>query len=482
VTRLLSAVFTGVLTIFLIRELGPRDYGVFALAMGVGTITLLPSDFGISQAAARFVAERRHDRQQVHAVVSDALRLKLIVSGALCLVLAAVAGPVADAYGTPGLEWPIRILALAVFGQGLLGFYDQLFEAQRRMIVYLRIVGFESALEATASIGLVLAGLGVSGAMAGRAGAYLFAAGLGFVLLSRALGVTPSLRTRGGHVRRIASYGSALLIIDGAYVLFTQIDVLLIGAILGVTAVGRFQAPLRIVAFLGYAGTSAATGVAPRVARGVEGPNTRALEVALRRLMAFQGVLIAPLVVWAEPLTELAFGAGYGESADVLRGVTPYMFLLGISPLLARSISYLGEARRRIPIAIGAVAVNFAIDIALLSELGIIAAAIGTDVAYFFYAAAHLWICRRMLGIAVRPLGLTLFRTLLAAAVMSGVLVAFGTGTVAVPLLISGAVAGTAVYVGALLLLREVSPDELRRALRALRALFGQMRGGPARG
>jgi O-antigen/teichoic acid export membrane protein len=450
--------------------------------LGVGSIALLPSDFGISQAAARFVAEWRHDHRRVHAVVSDALRLKLIVSGTLCLVLAAVAGPVANAYDTPALEWPIRILALAVFGQGLLGFYDQLFEAQRRMIVYLRIVGFESALEATASIGLVLAGLGVSGVMAGRAGAYLFAAGLGFVLLARALGVTPNPRARGGHVRQIAGYGSALLIIDGAYVLFSQIDVLLIGAILGVTAVGQFGAPLRIVTFLSYAGTSAASGVAPRVARGVEGPDTRALAGALRRLMAFQGVLIAPLIVWAEPLTEVAFGEGYGESADVLRGLVPYVFLLGVSPLLARSVNYLGEARRRIPISIGALAVNFAIDIALLSELGIIAGAIGTDVAYFLYAAAHLWICRRMLAIPLRPLGLTLIRTLLAAAVMSGVLAAFGTGSVAVPLLLGGGVVGTAAYVGVLLLTREVSPDDLRRALGSLRALSGRSQAGPAQG
>jgi O-antigen/teichoic acid export membrane protein len=198
--------------------------------------------------------------------------------------------------------------------------------------------------------------------------------------------------------------------------------------------------------------------------------------------MAVQGLFIAPLVVWAEPLTKLAFGSGYGESADVLRAATPYAFLLGISPLLARGVTYLGEARRRIPIAIGTVLVNFAIDVALLSHIGIIAGAYGTDVAYGLYVAAHLWICRRLLGTPLRPLAATLARTLVAAAVMSGVLALFGTGTVALPLLIAGGLVGTLAYAGALVAIGEVSPDELRRGLAALRALLGRWRAAPERG
>ena len=173
---MMSAAFTAVLTLFLVRALGPKDYGVFALALGVGSLALIPSDFGISQATARFLAEYRWDRSAVAAVVSDALRLKLFVSAVTCLLLAALAGPIAAAYDTEALTWPIRILALSIFGQDMLLLYDQVMEADRRVTVYLRVAGAESFVETVASIGLVLAGLGAAGAMAGRAGGYLFGA------------------------------------------------------------------------------------------------------------------------------------------------------------------------------------------------------------------------------------------------------------------------------------------------------------------
>lgn len=468
-----SAVFTAILLLFLVRALGPEEYGVFALAMSVGGLVTLPANLGIANATSRFMAESRHDRLTVHGVVSDAFRLKLLASGFFCLVLVFAAEPIANAYDTPELTWPIRILSFAVFGQSMLQLYDQIFEAEGRLSVYLRIVAAESAVETVSSIVLVLAGLGVSGAIAGRAGAYLFAAGFGLVLIVRTLEMRPKLTGPShGNVRRIVGYGSALLIIDGAFTLFSKIDVLLIGAIIDIEAVGEFEAAMRLAAMTTYAGAAVAAGVAPRVARGQEGPDTGAFDSALRRLMVLQGVFIAPFLIWAEPLTELALGPNYPDSAGVIRALTPFVFLLAISPVLARGVTYMGEARLRIPIAIGALLVNLAIDLALLSEIGIVAGAIGTDVAYTLYVAAHLWICKRLIGTQLRPLARTFLAVLLAIACMSAVLFAFGTGEVALPLLLVGGTLGLAVYVGALLATREVTPAELSALRRRVAAML----------
>ena len=62
-------------------------------------------------------------------------------------------------------------MAVSVLAEGLLQLFDQVFEAEGKMSFYLRVVGAESAAETVASIALVLAGFGVAGAMAGRAGA-----------------------------------------------------------------------------------------------------------------------------------------------------------------------------------------------------------------------------------------------------------------------------------------------------------------------
>jgi O-antigen/teichoic acid export membrane protein len=462
VISMISAVFSTALLIYLTRALGPEEYGVFALALSIGSLILLPSNLGIPNAASRFMAELHHDRPAVHGVVFDALRLKLIVSALFCIVLAVLAGPIASAYDTPELLWPIRIVSIAVFGQSMLQLYDQIFEAEGRISVYLRIVTLESAVETFASIALVLAGLGVSGAMAGRAGAYVFAAGFGLVLVIRSLGMRRSLRGPGhGNVRRIVGYGSALLIIDGAFTLFSRIDVLLIGAIIDVTAVGEFEAATRVLTLTAYVGAAAAAGVSPRVAKSKDGPDTESFDRSLVGLMLLQGVFLAPLIVWAEPLTDLVLGDQYVNTPDVLRALAPFAFLMAISPVLASAVNYLGEARRRIPLAIGALLVNVVIDLLLLSKIGIVAGAIGTDVAYLIYVLGHIWICHKLLGTRIAPLAKAFAQALLAAAVMSGVLFAFGTGAIALPLLILGGAAGVAAYAAVLLLIGAVTRAQL---------------------
>jgi hypothetical protein len=94
-----------------------------------------------------------------------------------------------------------------------------------------------------------------------------------------------------------------------------------------------------------------------------------------------------------------------------------------------------------------------------------VAGALGTDIAYVFYVVAHLWICRQMMGMQLRPLALTLARVLVAAAAMSAVLLACGTGTVGLPVLVAGGIAASLVYAGALLLLREITIAEARAGL-----------------
>ena len=135
----------------------------------------------------------------------------------------------------------------------------------------------------------------------------------------------------------------------------------------------------------------------------------------------------------------------------------------GLGTLLSLGVNFLGEARRRLPIAIGAVVVNFAIDLILIPEIGIVGAAIGTNVAFAIYVGGHLWVCRRMIDLPLGPLGLSVLRSLLAAAAMAGVLFALGTDEVATPVLVGGLVASSLVYLAVVVALREVPLAELRR-------------------
>ena len=114
---------------------------------------------------------------------------------------------------------------------------------------------------------------------------------------------------------------------------------------------------------LQYSGLALSAGVSPRLARGGDAPNVQAFAAGIRYLMILQGLLVVPPLVWAGPITDLVLGDQLAESADVMRALAPLTFLFGIAPLARSCVNYLGEARRRIPIAIVALVANFVVSI-----------------------------------------------------------------------------------------------------------------------
>jgi O-antigen/teichoic acid export membrane protein len=465
-TNVTTAAFTAVLTLFLVRKLGPHDYGLFALSVGIGTLLILFSDLGITGSAGRFIAEESGNVRRIAAVVSDSTRLKFFVLIPLCIALWLLAEPIANAYNAPGLIWPLRGMAIAMVGQGMFIFYRHVFVSIGRVSLTWRMILFESACEAGASIALVLAGAGAAGAAFGRGIGYLIGSTFGIVMVWRTLGGGTIGLSGRGQARRVARYGSAILLVTVAYTLFEQIGVLLIGAFIGPQAVGIFEAPNRLTIFLSYAGSALAYGIGPRLARRRDqAPDARAFTLATRGLLLLQGALLAPVIVWAEPIADLVLGSGYGESVGVLRALAPFMFMLATGTFMALTVNFLGEAKRRIWIAISTVVICAAIDVALLPTIGVVGGAIAMDVAFAGYVLGHYWICRRVFEFPVERLLLALGRCLLAAAAMAGVLALIGTSSLAWWQWLAGAVAGPLAYLATLVASRELSRAEITAAL-----------------
>ena len=480
--QMVGAAATAALTLYLVRALGPVEFGALAIALGLGGLVLLPGDFGVSGSASRFIAENRGDWPAIGGLLRDAMRLKLVVTGVLALVMFALADPIADAYGVGALAWTLRGMAIAIFAQSFFMLFTGAFVALGRISLNLRLVTAESLLEAATAATLVLLGAGAAGAAFGRAIGYCAAAGFGVVLTLKLIGRANLLHGRGpeGGSRRIFRYAGALLIIDGAYALMAPIGTLLLGALLSAKAVGVFSAPVRFITFLHYPGYSIAAGIAPRLARGrTTEPDVPALVSGLRWIILIQTVLVAPTIVWAQPITHILLGNGYARSADVLAVLAPFTFMSGFAPLLSLSVNYLGEARRRVPIAVITVLLSVGLDIWLIQDVGLLGSAISSDFAYGFYVLGHLWICKRLLDLPLRPVARDLARALLAAAAMSGVMAAFGTHRLGAPEIVVGGVAGIAVYVGVLLLTRAVTVDELRGARDAVARKLGRGRKAP---
>lgn len=460
-----TAAFTAALTIFLARELGPVGYGTFALALSVTGLLRRASSGATSQAVARYVAERHGDNAAIVGVLGMALRIRLLTAAGIAVALFVLAAPIANVYDAPELTWPLRGVAAALFGQSVMNFIYTVFVAMRRAGGSFTVVISESAMEFAASVVLVLLGGGATGAAFGRAIGYAFGALLALLLLARALRRSPLFGTGRSPVprREFVNYAGAMLVVSSASAVFAQIDVLLIGAFLTTGAVGIYSAPLRLIAFLGYPGYAVAQGVAPRMASHPdEPPNLEALTRALGYVVILQAGLVAFLLVWAEPIVRLALGSEFLESADVLRVLTPFVFLGGLAPLLISPLNYAGEGRRRIPLSIAAVVVAAGIDVVLIPKIGILGAAVGADVAYALYIGGHVWLSHRLLGLPLRPVASRAVRALVAAGGMAAVLALVGTAELSALQWIAGLGGGSAAFLAILLATKAVSVEEIR--------------------
>jgi stage V sporulation protein B len=463
-SQVATTVFTGVLTLYLVRALGASGYGVYALAVSVGGLLLLPAGLGLPWAVGRFLADHRGDINHARAILLVGLKLQVPAAVVASVGLFAASGAVAAAYGDPRLGWPLRWVALSLIGQALFGFLTSMAQSVRRVTVGLWMVLVESATETSASVALVLAGAGAAGATLGKAIGYTVAAAAGLYLTLRLLG---GARRRGSvpapvGLRTITSYAGAMFVVDLTWSAIAQVDVLLIGALLSTAAVGSFSAVLRIMSVLGYLGIAVAGGIAPRLSLGAGAPDTRAFAESARYLIMVQGLVIAPMVVWATPIVHLLLGPGYRSAAEIMRVLTVASFVSAPAALFSVAVTYLGEARRRVAIMLATLVLGLLSTYVLLRAVGLVGAAIADDIVQVVYVAAHVWILSRIITLDLRRLAWCCLRTLLAAGAMALPMLAVGTDHLSLAGWLIGSCAGGAAFGAVLLLTRELSLTELR--------------------
>jgi O-antigen/teichoic acid export membrane protein len=478
--QLVGGVLTAVLTIFLGRELSARQFGAFTFALSVITIFALIVDLGIGSATGRFMAERRDQPSAAAAVFRTALRLKLITGIPATVALLVLAGPICSTFGAQDAVWALRGSAIALLAQTLFNLVTGAFIALGKLRYNVVLATIESVAELTATFPLVLIGGTAAAAAFGRAIGFTVGLTAGLALVRRTI-ATRRMRDRneGGEQsvvspRRIIGYAGPLLLVDAAFRVFVSIDVLLIAAIVGGSArIAAFGLPMRLTVFFEYPGAAVAAAVAPRLTRGHSDDDVKLLAQSMRYLVIVQMLFTVPLLIWPEAIMHLLFGEKYAEAPEVLRALAPFVLLSGIAQLTTLTVNYLGEAWRRVPIAILMLTVNVVIDVLLLPRIGIVAGAIGTSAAYALWVPAHVWILRKRGGLRVRPFLVTVLRSGLAGGAMLGILALLGTGRVGIPLMLVGAVAGPAVYVAALFALRELGREDIAviRRLLARRVL-----------
>ncbi len=397
----------------------------------------------------------------------------MAVFGALILL----AGPLASAFGESGLDGAVRAAAIALFFSAGFSWVSGVYEGlqQGRMLALTAIL--KSVVEFVVVLAALLLGFGVVGALLGNALSYAAAVALGLYVMRPHMRWRHSLAEEEISTSAILRYGNHIWLAGVVWLLFERVDLVLLGAFIDTDAVGLYDAPWRVATILGLLGGSLASSVTPRIASVDRVAGAGLLTKAFRVSLAFYLPLGVITAVAANDLIVTLLGAEFARSATVLQALLPYVILIGLAPLVSRALDYVGVAAIRKWIALVAFVANLILDLILIPTIGLLGAAIGTNVAILIFVGGHFVVVARLFPLDRAALIGTLVRSTTAAAVGGalcwGILELPGPGllrlAVAFPVAIAAAV-------GVLVRTGEVPADKLRlhERLSVLRARVEQ--------
>lgn len=457
----------------LTRLLAPSQFGLVGAIAAVLSLIELTTDLGMGQAVI-------YEQEEGHSARVDvAFTINIALTTLLTLVAIALAPLIAGFFHASGHDGLFRLAMLDIFLTGLGGVHDGLL---------LRDLGFRMRIVTQVANSIVRAGVGVTLALLGfGASSMVWGMLAGTAAWAVSLWICtdfrPTLRFDREIARSIVPYGIGASLLSLLAQVTTQIDVAVVGRVLGARALGLYTVAFRVPSLVLENIANQVSLVAFPALSRKRVLDREGLAAATGRLVNYQSLyalpLAAGLAVEARPIVEVLFSAKWRDAAGVfaavcvMSGVSASGFALGDAfKALGRQRVMVGLTFIQLPVLVT--------TIVLLAPYGITAVAWGRCANVIFWVALMTIGAQRVLSI---PVPVTLKAMWPGAGAALGVGLAAGavrlwSGLPAVPELVLAGLAGAVGGAVALAVLAPPMFQELRLiVLGLLRALS---RGAPA--
>jgi PST family polysaccharide transporter len=441
----------------LARLLAPADFGLVALALTFTVVLDAVSDLGVSQALIIAAEDDLGEKADTAWTVS-------VLVGTLLAVVAAALGPVAAVFfdqpalnvmlGVLGLNFLLRALGVTHFAlaQRELDFRTRT-KAELADVVVRGAVG----------VGLALAGAGAYSLVVG----YLAGSAAMTIALWTIVPWRPHVRLHRPHLSGLLRYGGGLTALHLISVVITNADYVLVGRVLGTTALGfytlGYRLPELVVLNLAFV---AGMVLFPAFASVKRDALPDAFLTSLRYTLIVGLPLALLLSFLAEPLILLAFGKTWRDSIGVMQVLAAFAFVATIDVPAGTAYKSIGRVDILVRIAIPR-AILVVVAIALLVDQGIVAVALCQTAIGALFALLAIGLASRLLGTGLRAIAVAAWPAIAAGGAMALIL-AVASLALDDPYVTLG-VAGPAGVLTYLAVLRIAAPDVLRRVGRALR-------------
>ena len=401
------------------RLVSPSVYGLFVLATSIVLLIQTFASLGLPKAIDYFVPQYLEEEQfgMARGVILQVTFLVVITSGITAFVVFFSAERISLLFGEPALRIPLLILALTV---PLLAMYNVLLASfnsikKLKYRVYMRDFIRPSVRLATTT-GLLLAGFGLIGLVAGYFVGLLVAICAGAVFLRRNATAIFEAETRTTQRTKLLWYSLPLAFAGIIYTVMGQIDYFVIGYFRGADDVGIYRVGYMLAANLLIVFSSVAPIFKPLIAERKDDTATvtKRYRVAARWIAALTLPIAITLALGANSYLSVLFTPQYAAAnLAVLVLAIGYLVSVSCGGPDGTLLQGLGYSRLVFVNTIVLLGTNAILSVLLVPRIGILGAATGTATALSLTGLIALGQVYYLRGI--HPFTGTLVRTILAA-------------------------------------------------------------------
>ncbi len=380
------------INIILARKLGADSFGLWSLFLSVITFIFTLSYFGINASTRKFVAQHNKTDNLKNVLVSS-IKLRFMFSLLFTILFLIIYKPLALILQTPELEVLLLYGTPLIFLSGFVEYFKNIFRGLHRIKYNLFINTSEYGLKLALIILFFLFSDSVINVVNSFTIALFITALLGFYFLY--FKFYKDLKSNNKDFsKKIFNYSLPLIFISLGFIVLTEIDTIMIGALSSTAEVGIYAIAKQITIKLPHISLILAMGTMPIFAK-LNASNKEELEKKFFNLLRINtGIFIVIVlgILFSSPIIiPLIFGVEYAKSVLPLQILTIYLFGFATSILLSSFLDYIGKAKKRAYNISVTIILNILLNALLIPIYGATGAAIATSISYIPYTILN-WI------------------------------------------------------------------------------------------
>lgn len=386
-----------IVVIFLARALKPDLFGLYSLSLSIVSLIAVFSDLGTNSAATRYIADAlsRKDHGLAGGYFYFLAKLKFILALSSSFLLFTLSETISETFEKP-ISLLLRILCLYLLFSSFTSLFLAVANASNDFKSNLLVSTLSSVAKVFLTIFLVFLGLSVLGATLAVSisaiigffyALYYLLKKYGFILAEK----------KSVKARRVLRFVGFTAVLSVTWVVFANVDIVMIGYFLSSEDVAYYRAGFSIISAI--AGFIAIPGVLLPVFVRLEGED---LSKAFSRAFKYSSALCIPATVGAMLISENLIFVAYGE--DYLPGLKAMQILsiLLISPAFGIYGSILsGKERPELNFypLLFAMLLNVILNYVMIPKLGIAGASLATVFSNAIHWLLLAFICFKEFGI-----------------------------------------------------------------------------------